>query len=464
MNNLTASCAETDAATLLAERLNRDCFCIGTDVPELRRKLDQLIAGYGVHQPLAESHPHLFSTAPVFIAAAQMQAMLAVIAAIESVVATAQWTARVLAQAPDIARHQPMTRGVFMGYDFHIDGSGARLIEINTNAGGALLNLAMAHAQHACCAEMLNVFAGGGEPRTAEAGIIAMFRDEWRLARGDRPLRRIAIVDSQPERQYLYPEFLMFQRLLAAHGIEVLVLDPAQVALRDGRLQHADFDIDLVYNRLTDFYFEEPAHAHLRKAYLGDAAVFSPHPRAHALYANKHNLELLTNADTLRSWQIPESTIATLMRGIPRTVDVATFDAATLWQERAGWFFKPASGFGSRGSYRGDKITHKVFDQIRAGDYVAQALVPPSARSIEVESGRSELKLDLRHYVYDGRLLLSAARLYQGQTTNFRTCGGGFAPVYQVPAGAEAAVNAVAGPGSCGIRPTSNCSTAAASN
>jgi hypothetical protein len=452
-----------DAATLLAERLNRDCFCIGTDVPDLRRKLDQLIAGHGVHLPLAQSHPHLFSATPVFVATGQMQAMRDVIAAIESVVATGHWRSRVLAKAPAIASHQQQARGVFMGYDFHIDGNGARLIEINTNAGGALLNLALAQAQHACCAEMLNVFAAGSEPIAAQAGIVAMFREEWRLARGDRALRRIAMVDSQPGQQYLYPEFLMFQRLFAAYGVEVLVLDPAQLQLQDGRLLRAGSEIDLVYNRLTDFYFEEPAHAHLAAAYLGDAAVFTPHPRAHALYANKHNLELLTDADTLRSWQIPEATIATLLRGIPRTVNVATADAAALWKERAHWFFKPASGFGSRGSYRGDKMTHKVFDQILAGDYVAQTLVPPSGRSIEVEAGKAELKLDLRHYVYDGAVLLSAARLYQGQTTNFRTIGGGFAPVYQVPAGADAALNAVAGVG-CGMRPISNTSTAAASS
>jgi hypothetical protein len=463
MDKSTAA-SQPDAASLLAERLNRDCFCIGTDVPDLRRKLDQLIADYGLHRPLAESHPHLFAATPVFVAAAQMQSMRAVIAAIEQVVTTPQWAADALARAPAIARHAAMARGVFMGYDFHIDGSGARLIEINTNAGGAMLNVAMAHAQHACCAEMLEVFAAGGEPPAAEAAIVAMFRDEWRLARGERPLRRMAIVDSQPEQQYLYPEFLMFQRLLGAQGIEVLVLDPAQLAWHDGRLQHADRDIDLVYNRLTDFYFEEPAHAHLAAAYCSDAAVFTPHPRAHALYANKHNLEWLTDADTLRRWQIPESTIAILLRGIPRTLDVAAFDAAALWQERARWFFKPASGFGSRGSYRGDKITRKVFDQILAADYVAQALVPPSGRSIEVESGRSELKLDLRHYVYNGEVLLSAARLYQGQTTNFRTLGGGFAPVYQVPAGADATLETVAAAVGCGMRPISNCATAAASS
>ncbi len=40
------------------------------------------------------------------------------------------------------------------------------------------------------------------------------------------------------------------------------------------------------------------------------------------------------------------------------------------------------------------------------------------------------MKFDLRAYAYAGQVLWVAARLYQGQTTNFRTPGGGFAPVY----------------------------------
>ena len=44
------------------------------------------------------------------------------------------------------------------------------------------------------------------------------------------------------------------------------------------------------------------------------------------------------------------------------------------------------------------------------------------------------LKFDLRDYTYDGSVQWVAARLYQGQTTNFRTPGGGFAPVYEGPA------------------------------
>jgi hypothetical protein len=37
--------------------------------------------------------------------------------------------------------------------------------------------------------------------------------------------------------------------------------------------------------------------------------------------------------------------------------------------------------------------------------------------------------MDVRLYTYQGEILLAAARLYQGQTTNFRTEGGGFSPV-----------------------------------
>jgi hypothetical protein len=35
----------------------------------------------------------------------------------------------------------------------------------------------------------------------------------------------------------------------------------------------------------------------------------------------------------------------------------------------------------------------------------------------------------VRLYTYAGEVLLAAARIYQGQATNFRTPGGGFAPI-----------------------------------
>jgi len=163
--------------------------------------------------------------------------------------------------------------------------------------------------------------------------------------------------------------------------------------------------------------------------------VVTPHPRAHALYANKRNLELLTDADRLREWAVPADTASTLLSGIPVTRAVDPAAGEQLWSARKSLFFKPASGFGSRGSYRGDKLTRKVFAEILAGDYVAQALVPPSERMMRENGEEQPLKLDLRNFAYAGRVQLIAARLYQGQTTNFRTPGGGFAPVFYPAAG-----------------------------
>ncbi|HEY0824306.1 MAG TPA: hypothetical protein VGD76_11005, partial [Ramlibacter sp.] len=122
-----------------------------------------------------------------------------------------------------------------------------------------------------------------------------------------------------------------------------------------------------------------------------------------------------------------------MLSGVPRTVVVDAANADELWAQRKRLFFKPFAGFGSRAAYRGDKVTQRVWSEIAAGGYVAQALVAPGERALDAAAADKPLKFDLRQYVYDGQVQWSAARLYQGQTTNFRTPGGGFAPVYAGP-------------------------------
>jgi uncharacterized circularly permuted ATP-grasp superfamily protein len=121
---------------------------------------------------------------------------------------------------------------------------------------------------------------------------------------------------------------------------------------------------------------------------------------------------------------------ADALRHAPQARRVTKHNADTLWAERKRLFFKPASGHGGKAVYRGDKLTRTVWDAILAGDYIAQDAVAPSQRTITLDQGITQRKLDVRLYVYDGQTLLAAARLYQGQTTNFRTPGGGFAPVF----------------------------------
>lgn len=86
-----------------------------------------------------------------------------------------------------------------------------------------------------------------------------------------------------------------------------------------------------------------------------------------------------------------------------------------------------------RSAYRGDKVTKRVWQEILAGDYVAQSIVVPGDRVIGSHEDPELLTFDLRLYTYDAAVQCTAARIYQGQTTNFRTPGGGFAPVYSLP-------------------------------
>jgi len=423
----------------LADRLNAGCHCVSLDSAGLEAELERVSPGF--HDEVMAGRPHLFSSSVAFVSAEHVQRMARLVAAVERVVAMPAWREHVLAWAPESARHRCAAPGVFLGYDFHLGQSGPQLIEINTNAGGGLLNALLARAQKACCDDVEALLPGDLAGDTAEHLFLEMFRAEWRVfaasvatkvGAGDAP-KRIAIVDAAPQTQYLYPEFVLFQRLFEHAGIAAVICDPQELAFRDGALWHGDSRIDLVYNRLTDFALDAPANAALRAAWLADAALITPHPQAHALYADKRNLVVLSNTALLAKWGVDAETRATLANKIPRTELVLAENADDLWARRKQLFFKPAAGYGSKAAWRGDKITKRVFDEVLAGNYIAQALVPPSSRTLRVGETPVELKLDLRNYVYNGHVQLIAARLWQGQTTNFRTPGGGFAPVLTVP-------------------------------
>lgn len=368
---------------------------------------------------ICQRQPQLFSAAEITISPEQRQALGDAIAAIESVIALPGYQTHALAQAPELARLPARSHGVFMGYDFHLTVNGPKLIEINTNAGGGLLNayLLAAHGQAADGARVGEAF-------------VAMFREEWRLERGDAPLRRIAIIDEAPGEQFLAPEFELFRELFEVHGIAAVVADP-QDLVRDGdRLLIGGEPVDLIYNRLTDFSLDSAVNREIRAVFEAGGVVLTPHPRAHALYADKRNLMQLSDGGALQALGVSEATRAVLLAAIPRTVMVTPEQGEAFWAERKRWFFKPPAGFGSRAAYRGDKLTKRVFEEILHGGYIAQEIAPPSEHSVPVAGEMVTMKADIRCYVYHGEIQLIAARLYQGQTTNFRTPGGGFAPVF----------------------------------
>jgi hypothetical protein len=397
-----------------AARLNADGHAGRVNQDALQKAFSA--QGEAWHGLVTERCPHLFADVAVFITDRQLQQMYAVIAAVGRAVGLAGWQG-------SYNEIRAAAKGVFFGYDFHLDEQGAHLIEINTNAGGAFLNALLVGSQREANLPGKAVAVGN-----LEQTFLAMFHNEWRLARGDAPLKTIAIVDEQPETQYLYPEFLLAKNLFERAGIAAHIVAPVDLQAHEDGLYFLQEKIDLVYNRLTDFSLQQ--HPALRQAYLGGRVVLTPHPFTYTQYADKQNLARLTDVQGLRVLGADEADIATLHVGIPHTLIVRPDMEAMLWAERKQWFFKPSSGYGSKGAYRGANITRRVFGEIMHGDYVAQKLAQPGERTVSVNNAEAvTLKYDVRCYVYNEQVQLVAARLYQGQTTNFRTPGGGFALV-----------------------------------
>lgn len=315
---------------------------------------------------------------------------------------------------------------VLMSYDFHVDfsrpdGSGddagrLRLIEINTNASMSLLIDLMNSERslkprcHGCRRfkeELLDDFA-------TELG---------------RPLNgsRIAIVDDAPSKQKMFIEFLLYRELFEARGAEAKILDRAELEMRGDGLWAGDFGpIDLVYSRTTDFYFQEEASRALREALVSRAAVITPGPFDYRMLADKDRMVEWSRAGFLESTYGFAAEDAEFIRGaLIRTREVKAFDPEVLWKERKNLMFKPRRAFGGKGVFRGSSISRGAFDGVLAADSLAQDFVPAPTTTID----DVEFKYDLRFFAYRDRVHVACARLYQGQTTNATTPGGGVSPI-----------------------------------
>ena len=414
---------EIDCATLESAPLNQRCACEVVDVLRLH---ESIRAAFSESMSDPAVHAHLFSRYALFVDRAALDAMGRVAAALFEVAENPRYRERVLQWAPDIATHYPGSAGGVLGLDFHLTVDGPRLIEVNTNPGGLLLNAVLLDAVRSCAPAAWTTWTTATE---AHSAAVAAWLDDARQQSGRAP-SRVAIVDSAPREQFLYPEFELYADAFREHGVDCVIRAPEDLRFGPEGLAYADGPIDMVYNRLTDFALEEASHADLRQAYLAGDVALTPHPRAHALFADKRNLAVLGDAALLGGFGVDAGLTALLAEVIPTTVEVVPGNRDALWAARNGYFFKPAAGFGSRGSYRGDKLTRRTWESMASATYIAQAFAPPSMRSVH---GGQSLKADVRCFASEAGVLLFAARLYQGQTTNMRTPGGGFAAVLTTP-------------------------------
>ena len=298
-----------------------------------------------------------------------------------------RWQALVDAAAPAHLRFAPGNFGVFMGYDFHLTPAGPRLIEINTNAGGALVNglhtAALCDpARLAClCADLLPV-------ETMEERLVAQFVAEYEAVRGAgaRP-RRMAIADEKPEQQFLRAEFELMRALFERHGIEAHICDTAELS---GKTAGSCWPA----RRSTRVPARHRLHA--RDAAHGGAAGGVPRARrrgdaraARVLPARRQAAPRAARSPAaLAGAGATAEEAALFAEVVPETRLLAELDPEQVWRERSGWVFKPATAFGSRAVYRGDKISRRRFDEVLAvPGYLAQRRAPPGEIDVETSDG-----------------------------------------------------------------------------
>lgn len=295
----------------------------------------------------------------------------------------------------------PHNFSVCDSFDFHTDSNGdVHLIEINTNASFLALGV--------------NLYEFLGKKNLvsfSEFDLVEMFRHEMKLA--GTVESTIYILDEKPQEQRLYIEFLVYKEIFKEYGLDCEIVDAtdesAVLKIPKG---------SLVYNRYTDFYLTEAKSQTLKGRFNREELFLSPHPWEYFQLADKIRF-LDWNAQN--EVEKPKSLLA--------AYDLDIEPHEKIWSLRKSMFFKPKSSFGGKGVFKGASVTKKVFDSFFGQHFLAQQLAPPLEIDIQVDKEVQKMKYDLRCYTYNEQLQLIIARVYQGQTTNLRTAGGGFAIV-----------------------------------
>ena len=295
---------------------------------------------------------------------------------------------------------------VLMAYDFHLTGDTVKLIEINTNASAFLLVNSLYQIKN------LN-------HKKALEDLIYSFQQEWNIFNNKtaKP-NKIVLIDENPLSQKMVLEFFMYKDLFKSLGWDMEILDSKKIKTDNNYYLYTPKGekIDFIYNRSTDFYFEN--HPIIAKAYQYNTCLILPQPKDYFLLADKARMSDWMTED----W----SELKDIKNNLLKTIFLNPNNKQQLWENRKKYFFKISQGHGGKMVYKGMSLSKKKFEEMFQYNSLAQEYIAPSKIK---DSNNQEWKLDLRAYVYKDQIQQLAGRVYQGQLTNFKTPGSGFALV-----------------------------------
>ena len=308
-----------------------------------------------------------------------------------------------------------------MGYDFHLTPAGPRLIEINTNAGGALLN--GLHTAAACDPEKLALrlrrAAAGREHGAADPR--HLHRGAGAGAPGSPPRVASPSPTSGRRRSPCAPSSSCSVALFERAGVRAAVCDPGELERAPGGLALRGETLDLVYLRDTDWGLEAPRSRALRAAYLAGEGVLTPSPREHHLLANKERLALFSSAEALAALGAGAEDAALLAEVVPETRTLEALGARGGLAQSARVGVQAGGGLREpRGLPRRQDLAPEA-----GGDRRCRRLRGPAARRSRAASpwrrprGPRRMKFDVRAYAYRTRCCCSARGPTRGRS---RTC------------------------------------------
>ena len=352
-----------------------------------------------------------FFSEPVALSFIAFQQMKTIVQSLFQLKKKEEYQARLLAKATyETALKKQKQDSVLMAYDFHLKEGMPQLIEVNTNASSFLL--------------VNSLYQFKNWPyQTALEDLKKSFQSEWdkfNAGSAVSPPKKTVLIDEDPFNQKQVIEFLMYKDLFQSMNWPFEICDARSLQIDDeGFLYTSQEDkIDFIYNRSTDFYFKN--HPHLAKAYEQGACAISPHPREYYLLADKSRLH---------DWHFqreewPE--LQNIKSHLPFSEILNSKNKDQIWKDRKKYFFKICQGYGGKRVYRGSSVSRPKFEDLCEWQSLVQAYIPPS---VTEDSNGEKWKTDFRAYVYEDQIQQLAARCYQGQVTNFKKEGSGFAVV-----------------------------------
>jgi hypothetical protein len=264
----------------------------------------------------------------------------------------------------------------------------------------------------------------------------------YERVRGRAEKPQIAIVDYKglPTQR----EFELFKAFFEAHGYATTIADPRDLELREGKLHHSDFKIDLVYRRVltTELLEKVDECQSFVDAYKTGAAVFVNSFRTK--YVHKKMLfGVLT--DERHQHYFSEAEQQAIRRSVPWTRRVE--DAKTthggeeinllefVRAKRDTLVLKPNDDYGGHGIFIGWESDESAWDRAieegLRGDYLAQERVTTSREVFPFvdETGvhMIEQLLDLDPLLFFGKVSGAFTRLSSSSLANV-TSGAGMVP------------------------------------